>query len=195
MSSEEPPEKKKKQDPKPPSRPVLGGPEGEAMAVVADRVDPSDRAVRSAFRKRLLKIDYRLTPRPSDLKTFLEEFRIEFEEQVRNTFKELHGIKLYLSLTIGYRSTEYPEKEPWIFYLGSPAHIITIDTQISSELDSIYQEMERKNDHLVSRKTGLVIDEIHWATIFISRYTTMEGRGYQKLPQFLVETCDYQCKK
>ena len=63
--------------------------------------------------------------------------------------------------------------------------MIAIDTQICSELDLIYQEMERKNDHLVSRKTGLVVDEIHWATIFISRYTTMEGRGYQILPYFL----------
>ena len=171
MSDDEPQKKKTREDPQPPNRPLQGGPEGEAVAVVASNVSPSDRieSTQSAFRKRLQKFDYKLTDKPRDLKKFLEEFQKEFEKQLKINFKEQHGIKIYFVLTISYRSSEYPAKEPWVFYVGSSAHMIMEESKIEEKIKQIYTEMERKNDNLVRSKTGLILDEINWASLFISR--------------------------
>ena len=185
--SEPPPPKKLRLAPVPPNRPPEGQPEGEAIAVVADRVSDEDglEGVRSAFRKRLERINFKVEAKENDLKRFLEKFRPIFISEVEKYYNEQHGLKLYLVLTIGYLSQEIPEREPWIFYLGTEAHSINFEKQILESTELIFKQIETKNDHLVRSKTGLIIDEIHWASIFLSKFNPVSGEKFHPLPNFL----------
>ena len=121
---DEPIAKRIKTEPEPPSRPPEGQAEGEGIAVVAARVQPEDglQGVRSAFRKKLERIDFKVKEKSNDLKAFLEQFQPNFLKQIQTYLTEHRGLKVYLVLTISYLSQEIPEREPWIFYLGSEAH-------------------------------------------------------------------------
>ncbi len=185
--SEEPPDKKQRCDPKPPLRPPEGQSAGEGIAVVADRMNDRDglEGVKSAFRKRLERIDFKVQENNNDLKAYLESFRLSFMEHTHGYLTEHRGLKVYLVLTIGYRSQEIPEREPWIFYLGSEAQTIYNEGQILESTARIFQQIETKNDHLVRTKTGLIIDQIHWSSIFLSQFTPLIGESFKELPKFL----------
>ncbi len=184
--SDPPPEKKARICPDPPVRPPEGQPEGEAIAVVAERVSDKDglEGVRSAFRKRLERINFKVEEKENDLKNFLEKFRPVFIREVEKYYKEQHGLKVYLVLTISYLSQEIPEREPWIFYLGTEAHSINFEKQILEYTELMFKQIETKNDHLVRSKTGLIIDEIHWASIFLSKFNPLSGENFHPLPNF-----------
>ena len=100
----EPLAKRIKPDPDPPSRPPEGQAEGEGIAVVAARVQPEDgmEGVRSAFRKKLERIDFKVKEKSNDLKAFLEEFQTNFHKQIQTYLREHRGFKVYLVLTISY---------------------------------------------------------------------------------------------
>ena len=183
MSQDEPPMKKQKEEPTPPAQPFQMAENGEGIAVVAEEDLSVDS--HSAFRKRLQRFDIKLENKAPDLKKFLEEFHKEFEKILKESFKENKGIKVYLVLTVSYLSTEFPDRVAWTFYLGTSGYSITEEGQIPDRAQKIYLEIERRNDNLVSRKTGLVIETLHWATIFISKYIPMAGRCIVKLPKFL----------
>ena len=185
--NEETPSKKIKIEPQPPSRPPEGQAEGEAIAVVAARVSEHDglEAVHSAFRKRLERIDFKVQEKEIDLKAFLDKFRKRFIDHIQVYLKEHRGLKVYLVLTISYLSQEQPEREPWIFYLGSEAHTIKTEFEINENTDRIFRQIETKNDHLVRTKTGLIIDQIFWASIFLSKFNPLSGETFKELPQFL----------
>ncbi len=183
--AEGPLSKKIKIEPQPPERPPEGQPEGEAIAVVASRVGPDGlESVTSAFRKKLQRIDFKLD-QEKDLKNFLEKFRATFEHHIKDYLAEHHGLKVYLVLTISYVSQEFPEREPWIFYLGTEAMSIKLENQISETVRVIFQQVETKNDHLVRTKTGLILDELNWASIFFSQFSPLSGEIFQDLPKFL----------
>ena len=187
MAQEEPPRKKQKEDPQPPTRPLKVGEKGEGIAVVASTFAEVDHCVgsKSAFKKRLQRFDYKLDNKAPDLKKCLEEFQTEFEQLLRENFKELEGIKVFLVFTISYLSSEFPDRASWLFYLGTSGYSITEESQIPDRAQKIYLEIEKRNDNLVRRKTGLVIETNHWASIFVSKYISMEGRSFVKLCKFI----------
>ncbi len=104
--AEEPLPKRIKTEPQPPTRPPEGQEEGEGIAVVADRVMPEDgmQGVRSAFRKKLERIDFKAEEKSNDLKAFLEKFSSTFNDQIKSYLTEHKGLKVYLVLTISYLS-------------------------------------------------------------------------------------------
>ena len=69
--------------------------------------------------------------------------------------------------------------------MGSEAHVIHNENQILNRIITIFQQIERKNDHLVRTKTGLIIDQIFWASIFFSKFAPLSGETYHPLPNFL----------
>ena len=101
MSEDEPPRKKQKEYPLPPSGPIKGGEIGEGISVVAAKCE-NDRSHKhtSAFRKRLQRFDFKLDDKEPDLKKYLEDFQNEFEQILKDNFKENKGIKVYLFLTV-----------------------------------------------------------------------------------------------
>ena len=201
--SEEPLAKRIKSEPAPPARPPEGQEAGEGIAVVAERMADEDglQGIRSAFRKKLERIDFKVEAKENDLKAFLEKFKEKFLKQIQNYLAEQKGLKVYLVLTISYLSQEIPERPPWVFYLGSEAHTIQTDSQIPDTITSIFRQLETKNDNLVRTKTGLIIDQIFWASIFLSRFTPLIGESYQQLPKFLkskraminIQNNDHRC--
>ena len=110
----EPLAKRIKTEPEPPSRIPEGQAEGEGGAVVADRVQPDDglQGVRSAFRKKLQRIDFKVKEKSTDLKACLESFQPNFLRQIQTYLTEHRGLKVYLVLTISYLSQEIPEQKP-----------------------------------------------------------------------------------
>ncbi len=112
--AEEPLKKRIKTEPQPPPRPPEGQIEGEAIAVVANRVADEDglQGIRSAFRKKLQRIDFKVEAKENDLKAFLEKFKSNFLKQIQKYLSEQKGLKVYLVLTISYLSQEIPEREP-----------------------------------------------------------------------------------
>ncbi len=201
--AEEPLRKKLKVDPEPPSRPPEGQEHGEGIAVVAERMAESDglEGVKSAFRKRLQRIDFKGADTEIDLNAFLDKFKTNFIEELKDYLKQHRGVKVYLVLTISYLSQEIPEREAWIFYLGSEAQSIHTEGQIAESTKIIFNQILTKNDHLVRTKTGLVIEQIHWASIFLSKFAPLSGESFQELPKFLklkraiinVQNADNRC--
>ena len=172
MSEDTQPAQKKARTevPEPPPRPMEGPNDDEAMAVVAANVAPDDgmKNVRSAFKKRLERIDYQQKDPENDLKHFLENFQAEFTKVLNEELKRKHGLKVYLNLTVAYKSHEFPEREAWVFYLGSSAHSVINESQVPSTVEKIFKQLETKNDNLVRTKTGLYIEQIHWASLFLT---------------------------
>ena len=110
----QPPQKKARTEvPEPPPRPMEGSNDEEAMAVVASNVASDDgmKNVRSAFKKRLERIDYQQKEPENDLKHFLENFQLEFTKVLNEEIKRKHGLKVYLNLTVACKSHEFPERE------------------------------------------------------------------------------------
>ena len=86
----EPPQKKARNEvPEPPPRPMQGPNDDEAAAIVAANVAAEDgmKNVRSAFRKRLERIDYQQKDSENDLKHFLENFQAEFTKVLTEELK------------------------------------------------------------------------------------------------------------
>ena len=190
MSEDTQPAQKKARTevPEPPPRPMEGPNDDEAMAVVAANVAPDDgmKNVRSAFKKRLERIDYQQKDPENDLKHFLENFQAEFTKVLNEELKRKHGLKVYLNLTVAYKSHEFPEREAWVFYLGSSAHTVINESQVPSTVEKIFKQLETKNDNLVRTKTGLYIEQIHWASLFLTKFAPLEGGTYTELPRFLL---------
>ena len=105
---------------------------------------------------------------------------------------ELKGFKFVTTLVLVFKKIESKYKtKRGNFYSGSKAEIIINESDIDDVFRSIYTAVITNIQNSLGNSRGWIIDSIIDHTISISKYNSLAGSSYMKLPKEL----DHQRKK
>ena len=105
---------------------------------------------------------------------------------------ELKGFKFVTTLVLVFKKIESKYKtKHGNFYSGSKAEIIINESDIDDVFRSIYTAIITNVQKSLGNSPGWIIDSVIDHTIIISKYNSLAGSSYIKLPKEL----DHQRKK
>ena len=147
------------------------------------------------------KKDVKITKQEHAFKNYASTYNLEIlnsfnpELQLKDTesaiknksgelLTQLRGFKLVTTLVLVFKKIESEDKTKYDnFYSSSKAKIIINESGIDDVFESVYSTIISNIQKSLTKSSGWIIDSVIDHTISISKYNSLTGSSYIKLPK------------
>ena len=134
-----------------------------------------DPQANSAFRQAISEYRYRMDPHQTNLQRVLDQFKPICSEHIRSVYQENYAIKAGLVIHIQYHSKKFSFNAPMDAYLRSKMYLIYRVNEVETVIDSMYQEINARNENFMRGESNLEIVQIQTLSILTGRFQPLAG--------------------
>ncbi len=143
--------------------------------------DFSESGHHRAFQGALLNIDITPKSKKRDLNKFLSHLRTQLHAKLSALLEERGGIKACVSVEVSYKKAKGKSKVGHN-HLTTSNHIVFNDFELDDQIEDMLTQLISRNSHFIREQSGLVIKELHRATLRVSTHQPLAGSSFQPLP-------------
>ena len=123
-----------------------------------------------AYSGLLRRYQFTVQTEVGDLLYFIREFTKVLNSLLSSLSLQMSGFKYQAVITANYRSLRDETKPPFPMHLRTAYYRYFRGESVSSSIESANQELMARNDHVLKFESGVRLERIFYATIFVHRF-------------------------